>query len=214
MKLNEQKCNYMIFSRSQSKFATRLKINDINLDRIQSTKVLGVWVSEDLSWAKNCQEICRKSYSRLSMLTKLKYVGVSIEDLIDIYILFIRSLTEYCSVAYHSSLTIEESNKLERIQKTSLKIILGHMYFDYESALEMCGITTLHARRTEICLKFSLKCLKHTRNKNIFPLNTKTHGQGLPSKEPFEVNWARTERYKRSAIPYCQRLLNEHHRAK
>ena len=137
MKLNEDKCNYMVFSRSKSKFATRLKINGINLERIQATKVLGVWVSEDLSSTRNCQEICIKSYSRLSMLTKLKYVGVSIEDLIDIYILYIRSLTEYCCVAYHSSLTIEESNKLKRIQKTSLKIILGYMYIDYESALEM-----------------------------------------------------------------------------
>ena len=94
MKLNEDKCNYMVFSRSKSKFATRLKINGINLERIQATKVLGVWVSEDLSWTRNYQEICIKSYSRLSMLTKLKYVGVSIEDLIDIYILYIRSLTE------------------------------------------------------------------------------------------------------------------------
>ena len=34
------------------------------------------------------------------------------EDLIDIYILFIRSITEYCAVAFHSSLTQEQSNKL------------------------------------------------------------------------------------------------------
>ena len=212
MKLNEDKCNCMVFSRSKSKFATRLKIYGINLERIQATKVLGVWVSEDLSWTRNYQEICIKSYSRLSMLTKLKYVGVSIEDLIDIYILYIRSLTEYCCVAYHSSLTIEESNKLERIQKTSLKIILGYMYIDYESALEMCGLSSLYDRRAARCLKFALKCLKHTRNQKIFPVNTKTHGQGLSSKEAFEVNWARTERYRKSAIPFCQRLLNEHHR--
>ena len=87
MKLNEQKCNYMVFSRSESKFSTRLKINNIHMDRIKETKILGVWVSEDLSWAKNCQEICVKSYSRLSMLTKLKYVGVPKEELIEIYIL-------------------------------------------------------------------------------------------------------------------------------
>ena len=32
-----------------------------------------------------------KAYARLSMLTKLKYVGVGIEVLINIYVLFIRS---------------------------------------------------------------------------------------------------------------------------
>ena len=183
------------------------------MERIQATKVLGVWVSENLSWAKNCQEICVKSYSRLSMLTKLKYAGTSIEDLIEIYILFIRSVTEYCSVAFHSSLTLEESNKLERVQKTCLKIILGEMYIDYDSALQMCGLETLHTRRETRCLNFSLKCIKHSRNQRLFPVNNRIHGQGLPSKEVFEVNWARTEKYKKSAIPFCQRLLNDHFRA-
>ena len=49
MKLNEGKCNYMVFSRSDSKFATRLEINSIPLDRISVTKILGIWLSEDLS---------------------------------------------------------------------------------------------------------------------------------------------------------------------
>ena len=53
---------------------------------------------------QNCQEICRKTYSRLSMITKLKYVGVSFEDLLDIYVLFIRSVMEYFAVAFHSRL--------------------------------------------------------------------------------------------------------------
>ena len=70
-------------------------------------------MSEDLSWNKNCHEICKKAYARLGMLTKLKYVGVSREDLLNIYILFIRSVTEYCSVLFHSSLTQAQSNKLE-----------------------------------------------------------------------------------------------------
>ena len=105
MKLNEKKCKYMVFSRSESKFATRLQVNNIYLERVPTMKMLGVWVSEDLTWSKNCQEICIKAYSRISMITKLKYVGVSIEDLLDIYILYIRSVAEYCSVAFHSSLS-------------------------------------------------------------------------------------------------------------
>ena len=71
------------------------------------------------------KEICVKAYSRMSMITKLKYVGVTTEDLIDIYILYIRSITEYCSVVFHSRLTNEDSDKIERIQKTCLKVILG-----------------------------------------------------------------------------------------
>merc|ERR1711954_466602 len=111
----------MIFTRSQD-FTTRLSIHRNTIERVKVSKLLGIWISEDLSWGKNCQEICKKAFSRLSMITKLKYVGVKIEDLLDIYILFIRSVTEYCAVVFHSSLTKEQSDKIEKIQKTSLKI--------------------------------------------------------------------------------------------
>ena len=210
MKLNEKKCKYMVFSRSESKFATRLLVNNTYLERVPTMKMLGVWVSEDLTWSKNCQEICIKAYSRISMITKLKYVGVSIEDLLDIYILYIRSVAEYCSVAFHSSLSQADIVKIERIQKTCLKVILGDMYLDYGSALETSNLETLHSRRTKRCLKFSLKSMKHSRMKSFFPINTRKHGQSQSAKEYMEVNWARTETYRISAIPFCQRLVNEH----
>ena len=146
MKLNINKCNYMIFSRSKTQFSTRLTINEQTIEKISATKLLGLWISEDMSWTKNCKEICRKSYSRISMITKLKYVGVNIEDLIEIYVLFIRSLTECCSLAFLSTLTREQSQKLENIQKTCLKVILGDIYIDYFSALEISGLQTLFAR--------------------------------------------------------------------
>ena len=126
----------------------------VTFTRINVTKILGLWISEDLSWTKNCQDICQRAYSRLSMITKLKYVGVGTEDLLDIYVMFIRSITEYCSVAFHSSLTVEQSNKIERFQKTCLRIILGEMYIDYPSALEMTGLQPLYGRRKKCCLDF------------------------------------------------------------
>ena len=156
MKLNEAKSKFMIFTRTKEDFTTRLSINDVNLDRVSVSQLLGVWISEDLSWAKNCQQTCRKAYSRLSMISKLKYVGVGQDDLIEIYILFIRCVTEYCAVSYHSSLTVEQSGKLERIQKTCLKVILGDLYEDYDSALELLGLTTLSKRRAKRFLDFTL----------------------------------------------------------
>ena len=114
MKLNQAKCNYMVFSRSKSQFATRLMIDDQAIERVSVSKLLGIWISDDMSWSRNTQEMCKKAYSRLGMLTKLKYVGVPTEDLLDIYILFIRSVTEYCAVVFHSSLTLRQSQKIEK----------------------------------------------------------------------------------------------------
>ena len=209
MALNTAKCNFMIFTRS-SNFTTRLTIEGKNLERVNVSKLLGIWITDDLSWAKNCQEICKKAFSRLSMITKLKYVGVPIEHLLDIYILFIRSVAEYCAVAFHSSLTREQSEKLEKIQKTSLKVILGESYISYEAALEMCNLETLAERREKRCLDFALKCTKHERNSRIFPLNPVETNLEVRKREKFHVNFARTSHYKNSAIPYCQRKLNYH----
>ena len=209
-KLNTSKCHFMVFSRSDENFTTRLVLNENVLEQKSAAKLLGVWITEDLSWSKNCQEICKKAYSRLSLITKLKYVGVNTEDLIEIYILFIRSITEYCSVVFHSTLTMEQSEKLEKIQKTCLKIILDDSYVDYDAALEMCGLETLASRRHKRCLDFALKAVKHPKNRRLFPLSTVNTDHLMRKKEKYVVNFARTSSYQKSAIPFCQKLLNKH----
>ena len=166
MEMNEAKCNYMVFSRSQSDFATRLNINNVLMEKTTDVKLLGVWLSDNLSWSRNCKEMSIKAYSRLTMLTKLKYNGTSVEDLLDIYILYIRSVLEYCSVAFHSSLTDVDARKLEGVQRTCLRVILGDMYVGYEAALEMCGLESLDTRREKRCLSFSLKCVKHPKTRD------------------------------------------------
>ena len=125
-------------------------------------------------------------------------------------ILFIRSVAEYCSVSFHSSLTQEQSRKLEGIQRTSVKVILGDKYVCYQSAFEILGLESLEKRRQRRCLDFSLKCLKHPRNSRLFPRNLKSNNHNLRGQEKFLVNFAKTSCYQKSAIPYCQRLLNEH----
>ena len=73
--------------------ASRLQPAGLALDALRAS------YSEDGSWAKNTKEILKKGYTRISFLTKLKYAGVNIEDLLQIFQLFIRSCTEYCAVA-------------------------------------------------------------------------------------------------------------------
>ena len=208
MKINTNKSNYMFLTRSHEKFSSRLTIDEKKLDQVNEVKLLGVWLSDDLSWARNTSGLCKKAYSRISMISKLKYVGVPIDDLFNVYVLFIRSVLEYCCVVWHSRLTQEQSASLERVQKTCMKVILGEMYISYESALEMSGLETLEARRTQRCLKFAKKCLRNPRHSGMFPLNQ--HGR----KEKYVVNFARTETYKRSSVPYMQRLLNAESRVK
>ena len=121
----------------------------------------------------------------------------------------IRNITEYCSTAFHNSLTQKLSNKIEAIQKASLRVNLGVMYVSYEAALEMCGLLTLHGRREHRSLQFALKCTKHHINKDLFPLNPTLDEHEVRNREVFKVINAHTETYKKSAIPQLQRKLND-----
>ena len=86
----------MLFSRSRERFVTRLTVNDNKIDQKHVAKILGCWVDKDAGkWHTNTKELCKAAYSRMSMLTKLKYIGVCTEDLIEIYTLFIQSRAEY-----------------------------------------------------------------------------------------------------------------------
>ena len=141
------------------------------MDRIDEVKLLGVWVTTYLDWDKNTRELCKKAFARMTMLTKLKYVGTSQEDLLDIYILYVRSILEYCSVVWHSTLTVQQSDDIENVQKLCLKVILGSAYNGYDNALQMCSMERLIMRREARCLKYGLKSLIHPVHCKQFPVN-------------------------------------------
>ena len=147
----------------------------------------------------------------MNMITKLRYAGVCTEDLIFLYRQYIRTTLEYCSVVFHSSLTAKQSASLERCQAVSPRIILQDNYVSYSAALEMTALSQLSDRRQTRCLDFSVKCTKNKQNSRFFPKNPNLNNSlETRGREEFKVNFRRTQQYKNSAIPYCQRLLNEH----
>ena len=109
----------------------------------------------------------------------------------------------------HSSLTEKQINSLERCQKAAVKVILKNNYKNYENALEMLDLDSLQERRRKQCLKFAKDCLKNEKMKKLFPLNVQNRELKTRHKETYKENKAYTERYRNSAIPYMQRLLNE-----
>ena len=105
---------------SKFKFNTRLKLKGGKLDQVSETKLLGLVIRDDLSWKSNTQLLAKKAYMRMTILKKLVNFNVPLEDLIEIYILYIRSIVEQCAIVWHSSITAGEKYDLERTQKFSL----------------------------------------------------------------------------------------------
>ena len=201
----------MIFNfTSKHQFTKRLSLGHKTIDQTNETKLLGLVLRDDLSWKSNTEFITISAHTRMLILRNLFPFDVPTQDLIDIYILYIRSVVDHSAVVWHSSLTKGEQKDLERVQKVALKIILKDSYTSYEDALKVTGLNTLTARRTKLCLNFSKKCIKNDKTSHMFPENDCR--VTLRNPEPFFVTSATTERLAKSAIPYMQRLLNTNYK--
>ena len=144
----------------------------------------------------------------MEIVRRVSKFGAPIEDLKEIYVLFVRSMLEQSAVLWHSSLTKENSEDLERVQKNAFRIILKNGYQTYTKALRKLGMKKLSDRRELLCLNFAKKCVKNPKTKHMFPLNDKTHEMKTRKTEKFYVQNAQSERLKNSPIIFMQNLLN------
>ena len=158
MKLNVEKSKYMIINFSKNyKVNSRLYMENKLLQQGKETRLLGVILRNDLSFKSNTEQITRNAYKRMVILHKLGKFSLPIRDLVNIYILYIRSLLEQSAVVWNSSITKGEQLDIERVQKCALRIILKDKYMSYESSLKLCGLETLEFRRNKLLsLSFAL----------------------------------------------------------
>ena len=82
------------------------------------------------------------------------------------------------------------------------------MYINYDIALEISGLSKLSERRRTHCVTFAKRCLLNPQTARMFPLNPEAQ-YDLRLTEKYKVNFSHTENYKKSAVPFCQRLLNQ-----
>ena len=85
--------------------------------------------------------------------------------------MYIRTVIEFNSNVWFSSITQDENNDLERIQKVECKIILKDSYTNYDEALKRLNLQNLSERRTMLATRFASKCTKHNSFRKLFPLN-------------------------------------------
>ena len=162
MLINEKKSKNMIFNETKDyKLSTRLLLNNTTIETLTETKLLGTIIDANLSWNSNTSHIIKMAYSRMQLVRKIASFNVPMEDLKHIYIIFVRSLLEQSCTVWHSMLTQENRDDLERVQKSALKIILDQKFKSYENALNILELDTLEERRDKLCLSFAIKCTKN-----------------------------------------------------
>ena len=209
MKLNEKKTKQIIFNFNRDKqFTTEVKLKGESLEIVEEVKLLGVIIDKELKWDKNTKYLVEKANKKMRMLHLASKFTRNREHLIQIYKTFIRCNLEFSSNVWHSSLTKENRQDLERIQKAALRVILKSDYENYEKALEMSGLQSLDDRRDVMSLRFAKNCLRNTNFSKLFPKNKLKHDMKKRNTSKYVVKRANTERLKRSSIPFMQNQLN------
>ena len=210
MKLNKDKTKVMLFnSAKQSDFMPEIVVGDENLEVVEEFKLLGVMLTSNLKWETNTDYITKKAYKRLWMIRRLKNLGMCTKSLVKIFTTQIRSVLEFGAVTWHPMLTKENSNAIERLQKTALAIILSPDYRSYDEALDITKLERLDKRRIALSINFAKKATKHPEHSKWFSkqdVNTNVKTRALkPQYKPVQ---ARTNRLLKSPVPYLTQLLN------
>ena len=143
------------------------------------------------------------------MFAKLKSFHGSREDLLRVWVSYLRPICEYAAPLWHSSISVAEASKIERIQKRALRIILGGDYTSYSDVLESLNIPSMYQRREMLCSKFANNVLRTPKFRYLLPDLRKT-GRSLRSTNRRKVKDIKcnTSRYYKSAVPYLPRLIN------
>ena len=98
---------------------------------VEKAKILGLRVSRDLKWSSNTDHLIKKAMKNLWVLRRLKNLGFDKNILFDIYQNEIRSILEFGTPVWHSSISEHDADRLEQVQKKVFRLLLQNQYKSY-----------------------------------------------------------------------------------
>ena len=215
MRINHEKTKVILFNNAlKYDFLPNLTLEeDCQLEVVDELRLLGVQVRADLSWRSNTNEMCKNAYARLWKLRRLKPLGASTDELLDVYDKQIRCMVEFAAPVWTSGLTLAETNQIERLQKAAFAIILEDQYNSYARAMKTLKRTTLALRRKELNLTFAKKALKSDKFNHWFcqyqPTDQSATTRSVPHDYILAPVEARTKTFKKSPLAYLTNLIND-----
>ena len=157
MQLNQDKTKVILFNTSRNyDFPPELKFDDDStLEVVEELRLLGVVVTSNLSWQPHVDLMCKKAFTRMWMLRRLKPLGASVKELLEVYQTQIRCLLEFAVAAWNSGLNKAQVKQLERVQKCALAIIIEADYKSYDNALTTANLNNLEEKVLSKCTIWS-----------------------------------------------------------
>ena len=148
MKFNISKCNVLRFTRRRHPVLYNYKLHGHYLDTVDSTKYLGVHLSNDLRWNEHVKNISSKANKTLGFLKRnLRHCPSKTKE--TAYRTLIRPTIEYCSTVW-DPFTAKNIKSVEMVQRRAARWVLNR-YDRLDSVNDMLyclNWKTLQSRRS------------------------------------------------------------------
>ena len=210
MVVNNAKTKIVCMSDANT-YRARAFFNDNEGRRLSSgvgMKVLGFHLDSRPTVHAHVEALRKRMRESVWVLRHLGLSGFTQDELATVYRTILRPILDYCCVFYHSILTDEQDQVIERMQAQALKNIYGFK-MSYAEMRERAEVTTLRARRIEMCDKFAEKAAVSGRFARWFPLREgRMSARTAGVVEKYKEFTARTDRLNDSPLFYFRRRLN------
>ena len=211
LRLNEQKCKYMIVSRLMSRQippTSPLTINNNPLERVSCYKYLGVTFSETLRWSDHILNISSKAKRLLGLIYRQYSRHFSQASLLKLYIFLVRPHLEYASQVWNPHLQ-KDVLMLESVQKFALKICLKEWHLPYHDCLIQCCLPDLKTRREILNLCLYYKYVNNLCDFPDFSLQRRMAHYPHRSTAAFIVPRANSNYFQSSFFVHTAKLWNQ-----
>ena len=209
MKINGKKTQVLVVAPANGYLTTTsVRVEGTVVTPVDALKLLGFHINSSCSMTEQVKALVGKFRKRFWSLIHLRGAGISGDRLFRLYICLVRPVLEVNSVIFHSMLSKQQSNEIEKLQKKVIRLCYGQFYC-YETIRNTLSIESLVDRRVKAVKRFVSKALKNDRFSDKWFVRRPEVDTELRRRDPFIVRRARTEKYRNSPLLSMQRVAND-----
>lgn len=157
--LNVKKCNTILFTRKRSELNITISLGNQTVTKCDRVRDLGLILDSGMTFIEHYNTITHKAKNMLCFIKRFSYKFEDPYTLKTLYITYVRSLLEYCSVVWSPNLVTYE-DQIESIQKQFVLFALRKLGWStfplpsYASRCMLISLDTLKNRREFASLAF------------------------------------------------------------
>ena len=133
LSLNLTKTHYMVFNGGKKSGNTEIIINNNNIDRVDSTKFLGVLIDQKLTWNEHIKLVESKIAKSIAIMYRVKHI-IEPNTLLTLYCSLVLPYLDYCSEVWGNNYN-SRLNNLCIMQKRCIRLITNSGYRDHTTPL-------------------------------------------------------------------------------